>query len=122
MTPVKGGGFHRDKSTVAQWIPEPFNLLEGNPFDYSQHSISSVSQTEVFEAGIRTRDGDHCVVCGRTEQGILDYCHIIPKVESDTVRSELLFKVFYRIRTYHGIVGGNETCWFCASNGKRCSA
>ena len=116
MTPVKGGGFHRDKSTVAQWIPEPFNLLEGNPFDYSQHTISSISEMEVFEAGIRTRDGDRCVVCGRTEQGILDYCHIIPKVESDTVRYEL----FYRIRTYHGIVGGDETCWFCASNGKGC--
>ena len=73
MTPVKGGGFHRDKSTVAQWIPEPFDLRAGNPFEYSQCTISSLSQTEVFEAGIRTCDGDRCVVCGQSQQRILDY-------------------------------------------------
>jgi len=32
-------------SEVVQWIPEPFNLLEGNPFEYSEHAISSISGT-----------------------------------------------------------------------------
>lgn len=115
MTPVKGG----DKSEVAQWIPEPFNLREGNPFEYSQHTISSASGTEAFEAGIQTRDGDFCVVCGQSQLRILNYCHIIPKIERDTVRYKLLF---YHTRTDHGTVGGNEGHWFCTSKSKGCGA
>ena len=103
--------------SVAQRIPEPFNLLEGNPFEYSQHTISSISGTEAFETAIKTRDGNTCVVCGFSHRQGLRYCHIIPKVEDDTVCYELLF---YHIRTDHGTVGGNEGCWFCASNSKGC--
>ena len=104
---------------VAQWIPEPFNLLEGNPFEYSQHTISSISGTEAFESGIKTRDRHLCVVCGHSQQRGLNYCHIIPKVEDDTVRYVFLF---HHIRTDHGTVGGNEGRWFCASNGKEWGA
>ncbi|EDR10415.1 uncharacterized protein LACBIDRAFT_325432 [Laccaria bicolor S238N-H82] len=85
MAPVKRQAPHRDKSpAVAQWIPKPFNLLEGNPFEYSQHDISSVSGTEAFETSIQTRDGGRCVVCGCSERRALDYCHIVPTSETDT--------------------------------------
>ena len=104
---------------MSQWIPVPFNLLEGNPFEYSEHTISSISGTEAFETGIRTRDNHFCVVCGYDLQPSLNYCHIIPKSEDETVRYELLF---HRIRTDHGTVEGNEGRWFCASNGKGCDA
>ena len=103
----------------SEWIPEPFNLLEGNPFEYSEHAISSISGTEAFETAIKTRDRNSCVVCGHSQRRALNYCHIIPKVEDDTVRYELLF---YHIRTDHGTVGGNEGHWFCASSGKGCGA
>jgi len=79
-------------SEVLEWIPEPFNLLlGGNPFEYSEDAISSISGTEAFETGIKTRDRNFCVVCGYSQRRALDYCHIIPKVEDDTVRYELLF-------------------------------
>ena len=104
---------------MAQWTPEPFNLRQGNPFEYSEYAISSISGTEAFETGIKIRDRRLCVVCGLSQRQALHYCHIIPKVEDDTVRYELLF---YHIRTDHGTVGGNEGCWFCASNGKECGA
>jgi hypothetical protein len=108
-----------DMSQVAQWIPGPFNLLERNPFEYSQHTISSIPGTEAFETSIKTRDRRLCVVCGSSQQQGLNYCHIIPKVEDDTVRFELMF---YHIRTDHGTVGGNAGHWFCALNGKGCGA
>lgn len=104
---------------MAQWTPEPFNLRQGNPFEYSEYAISSISGTEAFETGIKIRDRRLCVVCGLSQRQALHYCHIIPKEEDDTVRYELLF---YHIRTDHGTVGGNEGCWFCASNGKECGA
>ncbi|KAF8349528.1 hypothetical protein F5887DRAFT_914458 [Amanita rubescens] len=71
---------------MAQWIPQPFNLLEGNPFEYSEHAISSISGTEAFEKGIKIRDRHLCVVCGYSQLRALNYCHIIPKVEDDTQR------------------------------------
>jgi hypothetical protein len=80
---------------MAEWIPEPFNLLDGNPFKYSEHAISSISGTEAFKTGIVSRDGVSCIVCGVGGRGALNLCHIIPKVEEDTVRYELLF---YRSR------------------------
>ncbi|KAM6491096.1 hypothetical protein JOM56_013335, partial [Amanita muscaria] len=45
--------------------------LEGNPFRYSQHTISSISGTEAFET---PRDRDLCVVCGHSQRRGLDYC------------------------------------------------
>ena len=80
---------------MSEWIPAAFNLLDGNPFEYSEHTISSISGTEAFRTGIDARDGDSCIICGISGRGALNYCHIIPKVEADTVRYELLF---YRIR------------------------
>ncbi|KIJ99682.1 hypothetical protein K443DRAFT_101787 [Laccaria amethystina LaAM-08-1] len=70
--------------SVTQWIPEAFNLREGNPFEYSEHTISSISGTEAFESAIKTRDRALCVVCGRSQRRVLDYCYIIPKEEDDT--------------------------------------
>ncbi len=75
------------------WTPNPFNLLNGNPFEYSDHVISSISRTEAFETGIKTRDAENCVVCGLLPSGL--YGKLIPKAEDDTVRYALLF---YRIR------------------------
>ena len=75
------------------WIPNPFNLLNGHPFEYSEHTISSVSGTEAFETGIKTRDANRCVVCGISGPGTLNYCHIIPKVEDYTVG--------YVLQSYH---------------------
>ena len=43
---------------MSEWIPAPFNLLQGNPFKYSEHAISSISGTEAFRTGIEVRDGD----------------------------------------------------------------
>ena len=65
------------------WTPGPYNLIEGNPFEYSEHPISAISATEVFETGIQARYVGRCVVCGTNQRGILHYCqcHIIPKVE-----------------------------------------
>jgi hypothetical protein len=68
------------------WTPNPFNLSDSNPFEYSEHTISSTSGTDAFETGIQTRDADRCVVCGFSQMRGLDYCYIIPKVEDDTVR------------------------------------
>jgi len=78
-----------------EWIPAPFNLLDGNPFEYSEHAISSISGTEAFRTGIEARDGNSCIVCGVGGRGALNDCHIIPQIEDDTVRYELLF---YHIR------------------------
>ena len=71
---------------MAQWTPEPFDLRQGNPFEYSEHAISSTSGTGAFETSIKIRDGRLCVVCGLSQRQALHYCHIIPKVEDDTVR------------------------------------
>jgi hypothetical protein len=38
------------------WTPSPFNLLNGNPFQYLEHAISSTSGTEAFETAIKTWD------------------------------------------------------------------
>ncbi|KAF8331362.1 uncharacterized protein EI90DRAFT_3145612 [Cantharellus anzutake] len=67
-----------------EWIPAPFSLLDGNPFQYSDHAISTLSATETFNRGIQIRDADLCVICGLAEPPALRYCHIIPKVEHDT--------------------------------------
>lgn len=48
-------------------------------------------RTEPFETGIQSRDGHLCVVCGAPEP-LLHYCHIIPKVEHDTVRYALSYQ------------------------------
>jgi hypothetical protein len=52
---VLGNGFHTrkllsttTKPDMSEWIPAPLNLLDGNPFEYSEHAISSVSGTEAF--------------------------------------------------------------------------
>ncbi|KAF8342347.1 uncharacterized protein EI90DRAFT_2865189, partial [Cantharellus anzutake] len=61
-----------------EWTPTPFNLLEGNPFQYSDHAISTTSGTEAFDTGIWIRDADLCVICGVSERRALHYSHIIP--------------------------------------------
>ena len=76
------------------FTPVPFNLLTGPPFNYSDHPISSISGTEAFETGIKLRDANSCVVCGESERRNLNYCHIIPKVEDDTVHYALLFLLY----------------------------
>ena len=103
---------------MSEWIPGP---LEGNPFEYAEDATSStsLSGTEAFETGIEKRDGNFCVVCGFSDPQALDYCHIIPKVEDETVRYKLLF---YHIGIDLGTVGGNEDFWFCASICKGCGA
>ena len=103
----------------ALWIPELFNLRKGNPSEYSQHTISTISGTEAFKIGIKTWDRHHIfVVCGHSP--ILNIKAIIPKVEDDIVRYELLF---YHIRTDHGTVERqrvwslrHETVFRCASS------
>ena len=91
---------------MSEWVPQPFNLLlDGNPFQYSDHAISSISGTEAFETGIKRRDRNQCVICGREGARFgrtLNYCHIIPKVEDQTVRYELLF---YHIRNWSSYSG-----------------
>jgi hypothetical protein len=77
------------------WTPNLFNLLNGNPFEYSEHTISSVSGTEAFKTGIKMQDANFCVVCGLSQPQALTYCHIILKEEDNTVRCALLF---YHIR------------------------
>ncbi|KAF8335494.1 uncharacterized protein EI90DRAFT_337948 [Cantharellus anzutake] len=67
-----------------EWTPSPFNLLDGNPFQYSDHTISTISGTEAFKSGIQTRGADLCVICGFSQPRSLYYCHIIPRVECDT--------------------------------------
>ena len=94
-------------SEVAQWIPEPFNLLEVRFLLHQERKPSK----QASRHGIGTY-----VSFGHSQRRGLNYCHIIPKVEDDTVRYELLF---YHIRTDHATVGGNEGRWFCASSGKR---
>ena len=71
-----------------EWTPIPFNLLNGNPFQYSESDdeISSISGSQPFETGILARDSGKCVVCGMNDVRVLNYCHIIPKIEEDTVR------------------------------------
>jgi hypothetical protein len=55
------------------------------PLSYAAaDQISTTSGTEAFEAGIDSRDGGSCVVCGLT--GIVQYCHIVPKGEHTLVR------------------------------------
>src|SRR5258708_38400501 len=49
-------------SSRMSWTPSPFKLLNGNPFEYSDHTIPSISGTEAFETGIKTRDAEKCVV------------------------------------------------------------
>jgi len=73
------------------WIPTPFNLLDGNPFEYSDHAISSISGTEAFETGIKARDSNLCIVCGHSERRNLNYVHKIPKFDEDIVRCALQF-------------------------------
>ena len=47
---------------------------------------------EAFETGIGAhRDVKQCVICGEPDRVALQYTHIIPKVETDTVRDALLF-------------------------------
>ncbi|KAK2461027.1 hypothetical protein APHAL10511_006968 [Amanita phalloides] len=55
------------------WIPNPFNLLAGPPFQYSDHTISSISGTEAFETGISLRDANSCVVEGDTWEEMRDH-------------------------------------------------
>ena len=59
------------------WTPSPFNLLDGNPFEYSEDNISLISRTDAFETGIDIRDAQRCVVCGLDL--VLQHCHIIPR-------------------------------------------
>src|SRR5258708_14392026 len=99
-------------SSRMSWTPSPFKLLNGNPFEYSDHTIPSISGTEAFETGIKTRDAEKCVVCGLQGQRVLKFCHIIPKEEYDTVRYALLFFTVSEIG--HGTVEDNEATWFCA--------
>ena len=75
----------------SQWIPRRLDLLRGNPFQYSEHSVSVISATEAFQTGIGARDGQRCVVCGASSRQSLEHAHIIPKVEYDTVRYALLY-------------------------------
>jgi hypothetical protein len=59
-----------------EWTPNPFNLLEGPPFEYSDDDISLISGTEAFDTGIDSRDGGRCVVCGdahRPQTDAADY-------------------------------------------------
>ena len=69
---------------MGSWTPTPL-LFDGPPFPYPDVPISTVSNTEAFNTGIDTRDGRACIVCGRAIS--LEYCHIVPKVEDDRVRS-----------------------------------
>src|SRR6266446_8019128 len=96
MTRVFPNHWSKPRFCHMPFTPIPFNLpVDGNPFEYSTHALSSISGTEAFETGIKTRDSDKCIVCGFSKRRGLNYCHIIPKKEDDTVRYALLF---YRIR------------------------
>jgi hypothetical protein len=69
------------------WTPTVFDLPSGNPFAYDARAISVISGTKAFTTGINTRDKMRCVICGEKDRGILEYAHIIPMVEDETVRS-----------------------------------
>jgi len=76
----------------AEWTPTPFNLLDGNPFPYSEQDISIISATEAFETGIDCRDKGRCVAC--SDDLPVEHAHIIPKSEPRTVSpSHYVFSV-----------------------------
>jgi 5-methylcytosine-specific restriction endonuclease McrA len=64
--------------------PVALQLWENIPFVYTQRAISELSATEAFETGIDKRDEGKCVICGTVLA--VQHCHIVPKVEPDTVR------------------------------------
>jgi hypothetical protein len=69
----------------------PLPLESGEPpagYAWPDRATSDLSTTTAFNTGIDERDRffgqRRCVVCGR--QGVvLQHCHIIPKIEEDTV-------------------------------------
>jgi hypothetical protein len=71
------------------WTPIAFHLVDGNPFTYSERAISVISGTEAFNTGINRRDDKRCIVCGLDSRVLLEHAHIIPKVEIETVRSDV---------------------------------
>jgi hypothetical protein len=67
------------------------NLRLGNPFTYTERAISEISATEAFNTGINERDGHQCVVCGQSDEVVLQHAHIVPKVETNTVWISLIY-------------------------------
>jgi 5-methylcytosine-specific restriction endonuclease McrA len=62
------------------------DLSEGPIFQYFEYDQSVASDTAAFETGIDDRDDHRCIVCGVALRDMLEYCHIIPKDEVETVR------------------------------------
>lgn len=72
-----------ESPTQADWTPTPFNLLDGNPFQYSSSTISTISETEAFDTLIDERDDEKCVICG--DPLWVEHAHIVPKADARTV-------------------------------------
>ena len=51
-----------ERHAYMSWTPTLFNLIDGNPFQYLEHSISAISAMEVFKTGIALWDEDKCVI------------------------------------------------------------
>lgn len=77
----------------ADWTPTPFNLLDGNPFQYSSSSISTISGTEEFDMGVDQRDNEKCVVCG--DPLWVERAYIVPKTDSRTVSLLHYLRIIY---------------------------
>ena len=72
-----------EKEMEVNWTPTPFNLLDGNPFQYSSSSISTISGTEEFDTAIDQRDNEKCVVCG--DPLWVERAYIVPTADARTV-------------------------------------
>lgn len=72
------------------WSAYPLPLGE-LPCNFDYESVSEISGTEAFNTGIDRRDVYEgrvvCIVCGIDIDMILDYCHLIPECEPETVRA-----------------------------------
>jgi hypothetical protein len=77
----------------ADWTPTPFNLLDGNPFQYSSSSISTISGTEEFDTAIDQRDNEKCVVCG--DPLWVERAYIVPKTDARTVSPLHYLRIIY---------------------------
>jgi len=44
--------FQSTSPDMPEWTPEPFNLLDGNPFEYSEHTVSFY----IRNGGLQNRD------------------------------------------------------------------
>jgi hypothetical protein len=76
-------------SMLRPWIPTPLPLNTGPP-----HILRQLFQQyhKPFITGIDCRDRVRCIVSSYRSCLLLEHCHVMPKVEDESVKSPIPFK------------------------------